>query len=212
MKPLLPIALDIETSGIDLLKCGIWQIGAIDLNTMEEFFDECRIDDEDEIVNIPSAYKTFEEITGKTEEEIRDRNKQAQKELLEKFLKWVSEKPLKNFICQNPTWDVGWIEIRIKKYGLEKTFGYRTFDLHTLAQTKFQEMNDKFLINEKKGKSDMALSNVMKFCGFPKDPRGAHNALEDAKLTSECFSRLIYGKNLFPEYSKFEIPRELRKQ
>ena len=33
-----PIVMDIETSGLDLVKCGIWQIGAIDLNTMEKKF------------------------------------------------------------------------------------------------------------------------------------------------------------------------------
>ena len=42
-----PVVLDIETSGINFEKCGIWQIGAIDLNTGEEFFEDCRIDDED---------------------------------------------------------------------------------------------------------------------------------------------------------------------
>ena len=36
-----------------------------------------------------------------------------------------------------------------------------------------------------------------------------HNALEDSKLTAECFSRLLYGKNVFPKYSQFKIPRYL---
>ena len=38
-----------------------------------------------------------------------------------------------------------------------------------------------------------------------------HNALEDCKLEGECVYRLKFGKNLFPEYSKFEIPEVLRK-
>jgi len=71
---LLPIVVDLETSGLDLVKSGIWQIGAVDLNTMEEFFDEARIDDEDEIND--GALK----VIGKTEEELRDKNKQSQKE------------------------------------------------------------------------------------------------------------------------------------
>ena len=51
-----PISLDIETSGLDKIECGIWQIGAIDINDVEEFFQESRIDDEDfiekELVNV----------------------------------------------------------------------------------------------------------------------------------------------------------------
>jgi len=36
-----------------------------------------------------------------------------------------------------------------------------------------------------------------------------HNALEDAKLTAECFSRIVYGKNLFSEYNQFKMPLHL---
>jgi len=34
----LPIVVDLETSGGSPIENGIWQIGAVDLNTMEEFF------------------------------------------------------------------------------------------------------------------------------------------------------------------------------
>ena len=209
-KEIKPIVLDIETSGLSMEKSGIWQIGAIDLNTMEEFCEEGRIDDEDEIVNIPDAKKTFEEVTGKREEEIRDKNKQSQKELLEKFFRWIEGRKFKNFICQNPQFDLGWIWIRMQRYGLPRVFGFRAFDLHTIAQIKFQEINNKFSVNREKGKSDMDLSNILKFCGM-EDNRQEHDALEDCKLTAECFSRLIYGKNFFPEYKKFLIPEVLKK-
>jgi hypothetical protein len=39
----------------------------------------------------------------------------------------------------------------------------------------------------------------------------SHNALEDCKLEGECFSRLMYGRNIFPGYSKYKIPEVLRK-
>ena len=74
-----------------------------------------------------------------------------------------------------------------------------------------------------KDHSDMGLNNVLKFCGM-EDPRRrighdgkrikegkAHNALEDAKLEAECFFRLIYGKNLLPEFKQFPIPDYLKK-
>ena len=56
----------------------------------------------------------------------------------------------------------------------------------------------------------MNLKKILAFCGM-EDERGYHNALEDCKIEAECFNRLIYGKNLFPEYSKFEIPEYLKK-
>lgn len=204
----LPIVLDIETSGIDKLKCGIWQIGAYDLNTGEEFLQEARIDEDDKIINEPDVKKPVLEVIGKTEEELRDNKKQSQKDMTKKFFSWMEKRKLKNFLCQNPQFDVAFLEIKARKYGLKKTFHYRSFDMHSIAQTKYIELNNRFLIEE--DRSGMGLTNILAFCGI-KDERKAHNALEDAKLTAECFSRLIYGKNLLPEYSKIPVPKVLKK-
>ena len=209
------IVLDMETSGLDLVKSGIWQIGAIDLNNPEDqFIEEARIDDDDIISD--GALK----VTGKTEEELRDPNKQSQKEMFAKFIEWIGNRPMKNLLCQNPQWDFSWLSIRVEKYGLKKPFPYRTFDLHTLAQTRYFDINKKFMIEGEK--SGMNLLNTLKFCGL-KDDRvmmknaevikegKPHNALEDCKLEGECFFRLVYGKNLFPEFSKFPVPGVLKK-
>ena len=59
--------------------------------------------------------------------------------------------------------------------------------------------------------SNMGLPNVLKFCGM-EDNRQDHNALEDCKLTAECFSRLTEGKGIFPEYEKYPIPEYLIKK
>jgi len=208
----MPIVLDIEASGLEKVKCGIWQIGAIDLNNPNEcFIEEARIDNED-IISVVGK-KPALEVIGKTEEELRDKNKQSQKQLLENFFKWVKERPMKNFLCQNPQFDVAFLEIKAMKYGLKMPFHFRSFDLHNIAQIRFFDLNGKFLVKEDDEKdihSDMGLTNIIKLCGM-EDNRKAHNALEDCKLTGECFSRLMFGKNLFPEYAQFEIPEVLRK-
>ena len=195
------IVLDIETSGVDFLKCGIWQIGAVDFENPEnQFLDECRIDDEDIIEG--GTLK----VTGKTEAEMRNSEKQSQKELLERLFEWSNKIRIKNFICQNPQFDTTFLKIKALKYGLEYPFHYRAFDLHSVAQTKYYEINRKFVMDD--NKSGMNLTNVLNFCGL-KDERKYHNALEDAKLTAECFSRIINGKNLLEEFKKFKIPKYL---
>ncbi len=200
---MMPIALDIETSGADFVKCGIWQIGTIDLNNLQHYFlEEARIDDEDEITE--EALK----VSGKTEEELRNSNKQSQKKLLENFFRWINGRSIKNFLCQNPSFDRGFLEVKARKYNLEIPFHYRSFDLHTIAQIKYYDLYGKFLIKE--DHSDMGLSNILNLCGI-EDKRKAHNALEDVKLMCECFSRLVYGKSLFKEFEKFPIPEVLKK-
>jgi DNA polymerase III epsilon subunit-like protein len=212
------IVFDIEMSGLNLEKSGIWQIGAIDLLTKEEFLDESRIDDEDEITE--EALK----IIGKSEEELRDKKKQSQKELLEKFLAWLKGRKETNFICQNPQFDISFIFLRAQRYGIKENIHFRAFDLHTIAQIKYKEINNEFSLKEKNGDiySDMNLSKILSFCGLEDKRRlihegeiiqegTPHNALEDCKLEGECYYRLIHGKNLFPEFSQYKIPEELRK-
>ena len=96
----------------------------------------------------------------------------------------------------------------------------RSIDVHTLAQDRYRKINDVYFIDEK-GASKMNMTETLKLCGIPDHRIGLtkdemvkkgkpHNALEDARLSAECISRLIYGRNLLPEYVKFEIPRELK--
>ncbi len=129
------IVLDIETSGVDFIECGIWQIGAIDLENPENrFLEESRIDDED-IVTEESM-----RVIGKTEAELRDKNKQNQKKLLEKFFEWCKKSKIKNFICQNPQFDTTFLVLKAKKYDLEYPFHHRAFDLHSIANLKYRQI------------------------------------------------------------------------
>ena len=68
----------------------------------------------------------------------------------------------------------------------------------------------------------MNLASVLNLCGIPDQRKQEingeiseegtpHNALEDCKLEGECYCRLKFGKNLFPEYSEFKIPEVLTK-
>src|SRR3989344_1012778 len=195
------IVLDIETSGLYPEKHGIWQIGALDFYDPENtFLEEARIDDEDEIS------QDALEVTRKTEEYLRDDIKISQRELISRFFEWTNSCSIKSFICQNPQFDADFINFKARKYNLKSPVHHTAFDLHTAASLKCYDVNGNFLIKE--GHSDMGLANILKFCGMA-DNREAHNALEDARLTAECFSRILDGKSLFKAYKGYKIPRDL---
>ncbi len=196
------IVVDIETSGLYPEKHGIWQIGALDFyNQSNTFLEEGRIDDEDEATSGALA------VTGKTEFELREKKKQPQKTLLEHFFSWTKNVKIKNCLTQNP-FDSGFLSIKARKYHLEIPFHHRIYDLHSFASLKYKQIHREFLIE--KDHSDMGLTNILKFCGM-QDNRQAHNALEDVKLTAECFSRLVYGKPLLTQFSQYKIPEYLKK-
>lgn len=209
------IVLDIETSGLFPEKCGIWQIGALDSdNPSNQFLGECRIDSDDEISE--GALK----VCDKTEAQLHDSKKQSQKELIEKFFNWTKTIKIKNIISQSPQiLDFSLIAIKARKYKLELPYNYRCFDMHSLARLKYFQVRKNFLIKD--FKSDMGLSSILSFCGLQderikmendriKEQGKPHNAVEDAKLTAECFSRIVYGKNLLKEFTKFPVPDYLK--
>jgi len=212
------IVLDIETSGLNSKKCGILSIGAVCLNeSNKEFYEEAKLDEEDIIE------KEAMDVNGFSEAEMKDKNKQSQKRMIDKFLKWVEEQKVRMLAGHNVGFfDLNFIKNKMEKYELNFKTRYRSFDLCTVAQLRYFQINGKFLFDEL-GENAMNLSNALKVCGIEDErvkvelnkgvvKKGKpHNALEDAKLTAECFSRLMYGKNLFPEFSKFEIPKELKK-
>ena len=203
------IFLDIETSGLLPSRNGIWQIGALDINNPSNtFLEEAKIDITDEASEKSLRY------LNKTEDYIRDEKKQTQFDLMRNFFSWVnSDQKIKSVVCQNPKLDLSFIEFKAEKYMLSNPLHYRSFDLHSTAQMIYNKVNGCFLMetnSDMKGiHSGMGLTNVLEFCGM-KDNRGAHNALEDAKLGAECFSRLVYGKNLLTEYSQYKIPGVLK--
>ena len=216
------IILDIETSGIDTGRCGIWQIASIDLkNTKNYFLEEGRIDDEDIVAE--GALK----VTGKTEKYLRNTKKQPQKQLVSNYLEWRKSCKEKINIGQNVGWDFNFIQNKCIKYGIMdkmcEVMGQRAIELHTLAQEKYREINGEYMKDEK-GKSSMNLTKILKFCGIPDERMNlesnmdvtkkgtVHNALEDCKLAGECYYRLEYGKNLFKEFKKFSIPDYLNRE
>lgn len=200
------IAIDLEMSGMDEINCGIIEIGAIEIeNTSNTFHVNCRLEDNEKVINLPNLPKTVEETVGLTEEQMKDLSRTSQKEALEKFIEWLKTCNDNIFVCQNFK-DISFLTEKCKKYGL-KFPGYRFFDHHSLAHTIYYQVNKEFKIKNKI--SEMGLTNIQKFCGI-EDTRTIHDALGDAKIVVECFSRLVYKKPALKEFSKFEIPEYLK--
>lgn len=196
------IVVDIEMSGTDILKDGIWQIGAIDTDDSEKYFlDECRIDDDEETNDEAML------VCGVTEEYLRNKNKQSQKELLEKFFRWCESSKIKNFICQGPQVDAAFLRAKASKHSVRYPFHWRAYDLHSMASLKYKDIYGH--IPTSGDHSDMGLHNILFFCGMS-DNRKEHNALEDAKLTAECFMRIVYGKKFLKEFEDYGLPEYLQ--
>ena len=140
------IVLDIESSGISTGDCGIWQIGAIELENPKNYFlEEARIDSGDVVTE--SALM----VTGKTEKDLINPKKQSQKKLIINYLNWASKIKEKMYIGQNIGWDINFIQNKCIKYGIMDLFrkvqSQRSMDLHTLAQEKYNNIKGNYCID-----------------------------------------------------------------
>lgn len=186
------IVLDIETTGVNEHKNSLISIAALELeNPSNQFYGECRPWEGAEITD--KALK----INGFTRAQLASQQK-SHAQLVKEFLAWT--KPIKNkTIAGHNVWfDTIFLKAALLREGLidegfHWMFGRRYVDVHAIAYEHFARQG-KLILNAE-GISAINLDKILEFLGI--QVRGGYrNALEDAQLTAEVLSRLVYGKPL----------------
>ncbi len=191
------IVADIEASGLDPHKHSILSIGAIELEHPErQFYGECRIWEGASIM--PDAIA----VNGFTEAECRDPKKQSLQELMINFFHWTEQCEDKTLAGQNVSFDRDFLNDSFSRSSMSWHFSYRTLDLHSMAYMDAIKRN--LPIAHKNERSDLSLDTILKYVGLPEEPK-PHHALNGAKYEAEAFFRILYGKNLLPEFAEFPI-------
>jgi DNA polymerase-3 subunit epsilon len=195
------IVIDTETSGLNPEKNSLLSIGAIDFeNPLRRFYGECRVFDGALVSHEALA------INGFTEDGVHDKSKMTDKELIEQFILWANASSDTTFAGENPAFDRDFMKETARRYGIDWRFAHRTVDLHSIAYAYIRGQGRELPM--KNGHTGQDLSATLTLVGMT-DTRKAHNALEDALLEAEAFSRLIYKKGLLPEYAKYPLPSQL---
>lgn len=192
------IVVDVEMSGVNPDKNSIVSIGAIDFDTPERrFYGECRVWE--------GAHITDEAlvVNGYTKEEILDPAKQTPEELIKKFIAWSRECGEHTLMGQNPGTDLWFMENTANRYHIEWPFAHRSLDLHTVCAMHMVERRIELPV--KNNRSDINSDTIMKYVGIPAEPK-PHIAINGALYEAEAFSRLMYGKNLLPEFAEYPVP------
>lgn len=196
------IVLDIETTGLNPILNSIIEIGAIDFSdTKDQFNGQCQIWAGAEIDS--NALK----INGFTYVEITEKNKPTEFDLLQKFIKWLDRIEDKTICGQNIDFDIGFLNESAKRYKIDRNFGKRKVDQHSLVFSHLLKRN----LNPplKDGLSNISGDFIMEYVGLPAEPK-PHRAINGAKWETEAISRLIYGKSILDEFLVFEVPAYLK--
>ena len=192
------IVVDTETTGIDSDRHSIVSIGAVDfLHPERRFYEECRIWDGAIISDEALA------INGYTREQVTDPNKQSVEELLRRFVTWVEESEGHTVMGQNPIFDLSFLDESAERYHIQLPFPHRSLDQHSIC---FAHMIARGITPPTiKKHSGLNSDLIMEYVGIPSEPK-PHIAINGALYEAEAFSRLLYGKNLLPEFAEYPVP------
>lgn len=193
------IVLDVETTGLVPATCSILSLGAVDLDDpTNQFYDECRIWDGAHITDEALA------INGFSREEIGRSDKKSEAELIAAFVAWATDKPKnRTLAAQNPSFDLEFVQEACKRAGIACPFAKRTIDVHTLVWLHMTERGIEPPVGSYH--SLINLDFALRYTGVPEEPR-PHNALTGALCHAEVIGRIAYNRNIFPDYSSFDIP------
>ncbi len=196
------IVLDIETTGPDPGRHAIIEVGAIDFDRPENYFNaRCRIWDGAEI-----DFKALE-INGFTLEEIQDQTIFTQKELMSRFMSWTDQIEDKTIAGQNVDFDISFLNESSKRCGLDLIPGKRKVDQHSIVYAHFLKRNIRPPLKD--GFSNLNSDSIMNYVGLPSEPK-PHRAINGARFEAEALSRLIFGRVMFDEFAIYAIPDYLK--
>ncbi len=194
------LILDVEASGTEYHKHSIVSIGAVDFENPErQFYGECKIW-EGAHIN-PEALQ----VCGFSEAEVTDTNKKSEAELITEFLEWTQEMGDRTIVGQNPSFDRDFTKAAAERAGIAWDLAYRTLDTHTMCWMHIINKGEQPPIDEQHRRSALNLDAVLNYCGIPEEPQ-PHNALTGALSHAEVAARLLYGKQLLPEFKHYAIP------
>jgi DNA polymerase III epsilon subunit-like protein len=194
------LVVDIESSGLSAQNCSILSIGALDLdNPTHRFYCECRAWDGAHISDEALA------VNGFTIEQINDKAKKSEAELITEFLEWSQHISDRTITGQNPSFDRDFLREAALRAGLSWDMAHRTIDTHTLCYMHIIKSGGQPPIDTQHRRSRLDLDAIMNYCGLPDEPM-PHNALTGALSHAEVASRLLFDKKLLPEFDAYAIP------
>ncbi len=184
------VALDIEGSGGNVRRDSygtgsVVSLGAVDFNTKEEFYEECRVMD-------GRGYDSQALlINGFTKEQIFDTKKQSVLELLVKFEDFCKAHGSKLI----GAWGMYDLKMLIASYG----YYSRNWEL-PYSYLNLKSVSKIMLGNARPGLSNTAIKLGMQAEQMP------HTGMSGARLATENASVLLFGSHYYGSYSACPIP------
>jgi DNA polymerase III epsilon subunit-like protein len=193
------IVLDIEASGVNYEKNSILSLGALDFDHPENrLYLECQVWEGAHIDDESIA------VCGYTREQATDGSKITEGQLIAQFLTWADGVEDQTLAAQNVSFDRDYIKAACQRAGYSSPFAHRTIDTHSLAYMHYVTHGREVPVDKRH--SALNIDVILNYLGIPDEPE-PHNALTGALVHAEMISRLLYNKQLLPEFIQYPMPQ-----
>jgi len=192
------IVVDIETSGTNASKHGILVIGAIDtLDITRTFEKRCRLFDGGHIDLESLKYNGFDKV------DINDKSLPSEEEIVRDFLRFAMKSDDHTLAGHNPIFDISFIIASCQRWGIDNTLASRTIDMHSVCVAHLANRGKEYPVI--KNRSALDDDSIMEYVGIPCEPKPHISPLDGARHEAEALSRMLYNKNLLPEFKEYRI-------
>lgn len=194
--------LDIETSGLNPSKCAVLSVGIVSYGKrLNEFYREYYPFDGAEIVE--ESMKVNGLDIGKLNKDPASNPEKVVNDVRE----FLDDNGCNITAGQNPSFDRSFVNAYAERYGLAFRLPIWMLDMHSVCMAYMLENG--IGVPRKPG-NGLFLSgdSILEFVGLGREPK-PHNALNGARYEFEALCRLIYGKNVLPQFSNRPVPEGL---
>jgi DNA polymerase III epsilon subunit-like protein len=190
------ISIDCEMTGLDLAKCAVLSVGAVDLQNPERrIYIEMRPFDGAELQEEGLA------VCGFSPESVQTLQ-YSQKEGLTLLAQFFDASSERTVLGQNVATDVYFLNNAFLREGIDCKIPFRVCDLHSMVCAKL--LLSKQIIPMDERKSTLNLDALLGKAGIPEEPK-PHIALTGALSAAEVYFRLIEGRAVLPEFAQYPL-------
>jgi hypothetical protein len=194
--------LDVETTGLDPAKCAILSVGIVSYGgRLNEFYREYYPFNGAEIMEKGMEINGFE-LDKIGRDPVND-----PRNVVEDVGTFLKANGCSVTAGQNPSFDRNFVNAYAERYGADFRLPIWMLDLHSVC---IAYMLGKGIDIPRKPDVGLFLSGdaILEFVGLGAEPK-PHNALNGARYEFEALCRLIYGKNVLPEFSDRPVPADM---
>lgn len=196
------IVVDIESTGTSMLHSSIVELAALDMDNPTDVFSEyCRPFDGAEIED--GALQ----VMGVTKESLFTPERQRVESLMEHFMAWLEPKEDRTFAGAYVGFDIFMVKTQFERMGKTFSIGYGAMEMNSLVYAWLKKNGKE--VPMKNDAIYAGISSVLKnnYVGLAIERKG-HTAKEDVELGAEILSRILYGKQLLPQYLAYPLPEQ----